>query len=375
MPAGQQDTYTNTVPQKRVVSDRLLLTDPNETVLINALGLNNESKFAFVNTPGRVYEWLEQKYNTRTLTATASGLHSDSTTTTMSVADGTLVNVGDLLLLDSETVHVASKSTNTLTIVRNIAGTQATHHTSTVTITIVGNARIEGADANDSPYTLATSTTNVSQILQRSVEISRTDQRLKRYGVPSLVDREIDMRLDELTQLLSMSPYYNGRVAGSSGVARIMGGLGTYITTNVTDASSAALTQKMIEDQVAACWGYGGKPSLIVCNSWAKRKIADMYSGYVRTERSETLGGITIDEILTPLGLRLSVAVDRFCPTNKLYLLDKNYVGYITLDAFFYEELAKTGDTAANGQVVGEYGFVVAHEKSHAIIHSFSTTA
>ena len=375
MPQGQQDTYTNTVPQKRVVSDRLLLTDPNETVLINALGLSNESKFAFVNDPGRVYEWLEQKYNTRTLTATASGLHSDSTTTTMSVADGTLVNVGDLLLLDSETVHVASKSTNTLTIVRNIAGTQATHHTSTLTITIVGNARIEGADANDSPYTLATSTTNVSQILQRSVEISRTDQRLQRYGVPSLVDREINMRMEELAQLLAMAPYYNGRVAGSNGVARIMGGFGTYITTNVTDASSAALTQKMIEDQVAACWGAGGKPSLIVCNSWAKRKIADFYSGYVRTERSETMGGITIDEILTPLGLRLSVAVDRFCPTNKLYLLDKNYVGYITLDEFFYEELAKTGDTAANGQVVGEYGFVVAYEKAHGIVHSFSTTA
>lgn len=376
MPQGQQDTYTNTLPQKRVVSDRLLLTDPNETVLINALGLNNESKFAFVNTPGRQYEWLEQKYNTRTLTATASGLNADSTTTTMSVADGSLVNIGDLLLLDSETVHVASKvSANVLTIVRNIAGTQATHHTSTVTITIVGNARIEGADANDSPYTLATSTTNVSQILQRSVEISRTDQRLKRYGVPSLVDREINMRMEELSQLLSMAPYYNGRVAGSNGVARIMGGLATYITTNVTDASSAALTQKMIEDNVALAWGAGGKPGLIVCGSWAKRKIADFYSGYVRTERSETLGGITIDEILTPLGLRLSVAVDRFCPTNTLYLLDQNYVGYITLDEFFYEELAKTGDTAANGQVVGEYGFVVAYEKAHAIIKSFSTTA
>ena len=375
MANGQQDSYTNTVPQKRVVSDRILLTDPNEIVLINALGLDNASKFAFVNDPGRVYEWLEQKYNTRHLTATASGLHSDSTTTTMSVADGTLVNVGDLLLIDSETVHVSGISTNTLTIVRNVAGTQATHHTSTLTITIVGNARVEGANANNSPYTLATSTTNVSQILQRSVEVSRTDARLKRYGIPNIVDREIDMRMDELMQLLAMSPYYNGRVAGSNGVARIMGGIETFVTTNVTDASSAALTQKHIEDAVAAAWGYGGKPSLIVCNSWAKRKIADFYSGYVRTERSETMGGITIDEILTPLGLRLSVAVDRFCPTNKLYLLDKNYVGYITLDEFFYEELGKTGDTAAKGQVVGEYGFVVAYEKAHAVIKSFSTTA
>lgn len=375
MATGQQTSYTNTVPQKRVVSDRILLTDPNEIVAINTLGLNNESKFAFVNPPGRQYEWLEQRYNTRTLTATASGLDSSSTTTTMSVADGSLVNVGDVLLIDSEYVQVTGISTNTLTIIRNIGGTQATHHTSTLTITVVSNARIEGADANDSPYTIATSTTNVSQILQRSVEVSRTDARLKRYGVPDIVDREIDMRMDELMQLLALAPYHGNRTAGSATVARMMGGLPTYITTNVTDMASAALTQKAIEDAVAACWGAGGRPGLILCNSWAKRKIADFYSGYVRTERSETLGGVTIDEILTPLGLRLSVAVDRFCPTNTLYLLDQRHVGYITLDEFFYEELAKTGDTAANGQVVGEYGFVVAYEKSHAKIHTFSTTA
>lgn len=375
MPAGQQDSYTNTLPQKRVVSDRIILTDPNEIVAISALGLDNESKFNFVNAPGRVYEWLEQKYNTRTLTTTASGLHSDSTTTTMSVADGSLVNVGDVLLVDSEYIHVASKSGNTLTIVRNIGGTQATHHTSTLTITIVSNARVEGADADDSPFTLVTSGTNYSQILQRSVEVTRTDARLKRYGIPDIVEREIDMRMDELKQLLNLSAYHGNRVVGSDGVARHMGGLGTFITTNVTDAASAALTQAHIENAVQSCWDSGGNPGLILCGAWAKRKIASFYAGYVRTERSETLGGITIDEILTPLGLRLSVAVDRHCPTNKLYVLDKNYVGYITVDDFFYEELAKTGDTAANGQVVGEFGFVVAREKAHAIVHTFSTSA
>ena len=44
----------------------------------------------------------------------------------------------------------------------------------------------------------------------------------------------------------------------------------------------------------------------------------------------------------------------------------------------FYQEteaetLAKTGDSI-NGEVVGEYGFVVKQEKAHAIISGFSTS-
>ncbi len=374
MAAGQQTSYTNTLPQKRVVTDRILMTDPNEIVAINALGLDNESKFQFVNTPGKAYEWLEQRYNTRTLTATASGLDSSSTTTTMSVADGSLVNIGDVLLLDAEYVWVSGISTNTLTITRNIGGTQATHHTSTVVITVVDNARLEGTDANDSPYTLVTSGTNYSQILQRSVEISRTDGRLKRYGVPDVVNREIDMRMDELSQMLNLIAYHGQRAVGSASAPRMAGALNTFITTNVTTVSGA-LTQSHLEAAVASCWSAGGKPSLILCNSWAKRKIASFYEGSVRTDRSETMGGITIERIMTAMGISVDVAVDRFCQTDSLYILDPRYVGYITIDPFFYEELAKTGDTAANGEVVGEYGFVVAYERANAIIKSFSTTA
>jgi hypothetical protein len=375
MPTGQQTSYTNTVPQKRVVSDRILLTDPNEIATISVLGLDNASKFQFANTPGRSYEWLEQRYNTTTLTATASGLDSSSTTTTMSVVDGTLVNIGDVLLLDAEYVHVTGISTNTLTILRNVGGTQATHHTSTVTITVVGSARLEGTDADNSPYTLVTSGTNYSQILQRSVEISATDEIIKRYGIPSLVDREIDMRMDELGQYLARLPYHGNRAVGTASAARMAGGWDTFITTNLTTLSgSPALTQKHLEDAVEDAWSYGGKPTTLFVNSWAKRKIASFFEGSVRTERSDEMGGVTIEKVLTSLGITLNVVVDRFCPATKAYLIDREKTGFITLRDFFYEELAKTGDTAANGQIVGEYGFVVAAEKHHAIISGFSTS-
>ena len=63
MATGMQTTYVGTVPQKRVVSDRILFSDPMDIPLVSALGLSNEGKFKFVNTPGKMYEWIEDSFS------------------------------------------------------------------------------------------------------------------------------------------------------------------------------------------------------------------------------------------------------------------------------------------------------------------------
>lgn len=374
MPSGQLNTYTATLPQKRVVSDRIILADVMSVAGINAIGLNNESKFQFVNTPGRVYEWLEDAYAARS-DVVNSGLSSSSTTTTFSATDGSKFVIGDVVQVDSEYMWVSAISTNTVTVTRNYGGTQATHADSSVAY-IRSNARLEGTSADTAIYTVPTTGYNYSQIFQRTIEISRTDARIKQYGIGNVVEREIDKKMDELMMLLNLSFYHGQRKLGSATTPRGFGGFGTFITTNVTTlTSSPALTQKNIEDALESAWTYGGNPTLLICGSWAKRKIADFYSGYVRTERSETMGGVTIDKILMPLGLEVDVLVDRHCPASTLYLLDPRYVGGITIDEFFYEDLGKSKDTAAYGQIVGEYGLVAAYEKAHAIVTGFSTSS
>lgn len=54
--SGKIYSYSNTQPQKRMVSDRILLADVFDRTTIDALGLDNMSKFRFVNTPHRQYE-------------------------------------------------------------------------------------------------------------------------------------------------------------------------------------------------------------------------------------------------------------------------------------------------------------------------------
>src|SRR3990167_8905964 len=117
--AGLWDSYSATQPLKRVVTDRILLTDPNEIVALNALGLNNESKFNFVNTPGKNYEWLQDVYYDRTDLVNSQALTSDSASTSVIVDTGANFRVGDVILIDSELMWVSGISTNTLTVTRS----------------------------------------------------------------------------------------------------------------------------------------------------------------------------------------------------------------------------------------------------------------
>jgi hypothetical protein len=377
MPAGQLISYSATLPLKRVVTDRIIMTDPMEIVAINALGLDNESKFNFVNGPaaGGTYEWLQDTLQDRTDALNTAGLTSDSTSTGITVDNATQFQVGDVILVDSEYMWVSSISGSILTVTRNYGGTQATHSDDAV-VTLVSRARIEGTNSNDSNFTQPTSGTNYSQIFHKEIDVSRSNALLQRYGIPNVVEREVDKAMAELVRLLNLTAYHGQRKVGSSSTPRGMGGLDTFITTNINALSSTpALTRKHIEDEIQDAWNAGGNPRLILCGAWAKRKIASFFEGYVQTERSEKMGGIEIDRIMSPLGLSLSVAVDRFCPTNKLYILDPDYAGYLTIDPFFEESLGKVGDTAYFGQVVGEYGFVVAFETAHSIVSGFSTSA
>jgi hypothetical protein len=253
-------------------------------------------------------------------------------------------------------------------------------------MTRISRARVEGDDADDSPSTEVSSTSNYTQIFQRTVNLSRSKAKLNMYGIGNLEDYEIDKYMDELMMDLARLPYYGGRSAGTeNSVARSAGGFKQFLTTtasNITFATSTAasggtalaLTRDHMDDTLANIHADGGDPDLILTVAHAQRKINDMYEGFVSTERSEALGGVLIKKLMNPItGGVLDVVVDRNCVSNELWMLTKSKISYYPFDPFFYERLAKTGD-AVKGQVVGEYGFVVANPGWHGAVKEFSTS-
>lgn len=377
---GLVTIYDNTVPDKRMVTDRILNQNPYDIVAYQYLG-TDMSKFNFVNLDNHSYSWLNDTYTARTDTITDA--FTDTVSTTIAIATAAKWQPGDIFLVDSEQIWVQSISGTTLTVVRGFNGSTAATHADNSVTTRIGRARIEGDDADDAPSTEVTSTTNSTQIFQRTVNLSRSRLKVNQYGIANLEDYEINKFMEELMMDLARVPYYGGVSAGTENtVARSMGGFKSFITDNVTYATSTGLTggnalpltRDMIDDTLQNIHADGGDPKLILTTAAAQRAINDMYEGFVSTGRSEQLGGVMINKLMNPIsGTQLDVVVDRNCPAGQLWILDTAKISYYPFDPFFYERLAKTGD-AVKGQIVGEYGFVVANGSWHGAVKEFSNS-
>jgi hypothetical protein len=370
-------SYSNTVPQKRTLTDRIILASPYDVTTILRLGTDNASKFALINWPNRTYEWLQDSYPARSDAAAATNITNSTTTTTVAVTTGAKFQVGDIIQIDDELMYVASISSNTLTVVRGHAvgtGSQATHE-STATVYIRFTARIEGADSSASPSEEVVSVTNATQIFHKEILMTRNAQNIPQYGMSDPWGYKQDKAMDELMEELDRVPFYGRRAAGSATAARSTGGFREFITTNVTDLNSVGLTRANIDTQLDNCFAQGGRPNVMFMGSYVKRKIGSFYEGFVQTERSEQVGGILIDRLQHPiLNYSIELVVDRNCASTDLWGIDDRYAGYVEYQPFMFEPLAKVGD-ADKGQVIGEYGMVVAREKSHFRIQEISLTA
>ena len=310
-----------------------------------------------------------------TTAADTTDLTDVTATVSIDVTDGDLFHVGDVVQIDSEYVWVSAIATDKLTVVREYGGTTGATHATNATMSIRYNARLEGALSSVSPWTEVTSNTNSSVILQKEVSISRDDVLFPNYGIADLKEYRIDRNMEVSLEQLNRIPYYGKRAVGSKTTARSAGGFGTFITTNATALAGATLLRSHIDTEFRQVHAAGGKISLILCDAWFQQKVNDFYEGFVTTERSESIGGIWIKQLMHPItGQIVKIVVDRHCPAGYAYLLDERYVGYITIDPFFYRDLPYAGDGSL-GETVGEYGFACAFNAAHSILSGYSTSA
>ena len=385
MATGTRTTYTDTGNIKRGIGDLIHMIDWTEAPLLNRLGTDNAKKFRLLNWPNTKVEWVEDTMSPTASTINDSGGISDSDTS-MIVATGTgqYFTEGDILKIENELVYVSARSTDTLTIVRAFGGSTNASHADTTAISLVTKARLEGADYDTGHSTVVSVPYNHTQILSEAVVITGSEKVNPKYGISDTMAYNLSKligggdgigskgKAGKLAILLAKSFYYGKRAAGSATTARAMGGFNQYVTTNVLDAASASLTLKMIEDKMQACYEAGGSPDTIVTGSWGRRKISNFFKGAIRTERSEERGGSSITTITTDFG-ELEVMYDKWCPSNELYIIEPDRMGWLTFRNFDLYDRASTGDYDVK-EVLGEFSFVLVNETAHARIHTFSTS-
>lgn len=392
---GQINTYGDTVTTKVTIGDVIHVIDPRDVPCISFFGLKNESKFKMVNFPNHKYRWLEDTLRVRTATL---GEAMDTTETGMDVASGHGIRFkpGDVWRANetNELLWVDSVSTDTVTVIRNWGasqggsqGTATSSITNATALTYLYSARLEGDDSDASHWTTPSELYNYSQIFHAEVRISGSERDAStRYGITDSFQYQLEKlmggagsgggkqgRAGDLLIDLENTFFYGQKIERSSTAAGSMGGARELITTNLTDLNGALLDQDTLEDAIQTCWENGGMPDVIICNAFNKRLISSWYAGTVRTERSERTGGVVINTIETEFG-DLDIMMNRRCPSNEVYVLQRDKLGWVTLRDWFRKPLASSGDYDKE-EIIGEFGFVVVNEEAHAIIHDTATSA
>jgi hypothetical protein len=111
----------------------------------------------------------------------------------------------------------------------------------------------------------------------------------------------------------------------------------------------------------------------LITGAFGIEKITSMYEDTIVTTRDETIGGSEIQQIRTPHGM-VKLVFDWMCPQDRYYFVNAEKVGWLPLRDFARGKIAEQGDFFVS-DVVGEYTFLVANEKSHGYIKEASITA
>ncbi|CAM3457449.1 DUF5309 family protein [Stackebrandtia soli] len=164
-------------------------------------------------------------------------------------------------------------------------------------------------------------------------------------------------------------------VASSAGGAAIT--LGTATGLAFTEPSATALTTDQVGDLMQMVYDNGGiteqETATLLVNSTQKRALthayADAYGKFQETSR--TIGGVSVDTILTDFGT-LNVMLDRHVPQDVIIVSSLEQLMPVFMNipgkgVFFEEELAKTGASDAV-QLYGEIGLKYGNERAHGVL-------
>ena len=233
------------------------------------------------------------------------------------------------------------------------------------------NAAVEGADAVSATLTPTTRVGNYTQISDKVIAVSTTDDKVDKAGRTTETAYQLAKASSELKRdMESILLSDQAQDAGTSSTARKLGGLGSWVTTNVVDAAAAPMTEDMLKSAVLQAYTEGGSPTMLLVSPANKQQVS-LFSGIAEQRYQAPSTGQTkivgaADVYMSDFGT-LSVVPDRFLSDDVAYVLDPSMAAVSYLRPFKQTKLAKTGDSDKYLMNV-EYTLQVNNEAAHAAI-------
>src|SRR3990167_573562 len=366
---GTRTTFNDTVGLKIDLSDlRPFILSPDDTPFWDKVEKGSPT------LPAVKHEWQDDTLPSSSDSVTETV--SSTTATTFTVNDYTKFKAGYIAKIENELVRVTTTpTTSAMTVQRAYAGTTGATHDDNDTLEIIGYAVTDGADPALFSTTDQTKRFNYMQVVQEAITVSDLNQWSAQYGIKDKFTYQVEKWMKVLSIRAEKTLIYGQRSEDSTNNTRLMGGLDYWITSEVTDASSAALTETHINDAMKNVYENGGTPNLMVISPKQVQKL----SGLVGTGAGQPVvfdpsGNMTIGKAVkrytTDFG-QLDVLVDRHVNANTIYLLDTSLMKIVQGQPFTLENLARTG-MARKAQIQGWFSFELQAEDRHAIIKNLA---
>jgi len=364
-----------TVETKINIDELIYMLNPDDLPMLG--GINSDGFPVVPRQPvdNTEFFWLEDEFLTPRTTLNGAYATATDTTITVAAGSGERFAVGDALRIDDEVFAVTAISNDTLTVTGASAGTSGADHADGSEVIGIGTLLAEGS-IGDEQFTGRTKYSNYTQIWTSKIQISRTAQRIPKYGIANELARQT--RKVMLAEGVNMEQALLYGVKYQSGTTRATGGVSQFVTTNVYNnaASGDWLTVEEVERVQQVAYDAGGQFTAIVSNPAnfaALNNLAGAERIQTVTVEDERRGRRRATSVITEFGDVLLVR-NRYCKATDAFGLNRENVIYRTFQPMVMQPLAKTDDKD-NYMFVAEGGFEVKGQRHMARWTGLDNTA
>ena len=376
--------------RKRVIEDIIYSIDPKVLPLRDWFG--GYSKLPVKSIKIGFIEDSHIAITTAMGTVSGSDWNNAADTSALTVADGDIFAIGDVVLTaDGELVVVSDvdESGNTIDVYGrgDLGSTESNANTTGDTLTIVGNSQLEGFTYGASPrFNLRINKVHYTQIFTDTAQVSKSYEETPQYGIKSLFSHQIAQKTLRQAKLFERACLYGssnvGTLEGNASHPRTMCGMlspssvatEVNIQTNTQSLSSVELTEAHLNTQIQAIYDNGSDadPDTIMVNSFNKKVVSDFQLPYRRTDFSDKKYGTVVDTIFTDFG-EMNLLLNRYMRQSDVIILPRKNFRMGSYRPFHQETLPNSKDVYWS-EILGEMTACLTKEEDCAWIYSTATS-
>lgn len=354
----------NLTTETKVNIDELIYTlSPMDLPLLTGVGSDGNVLLPRTPVDNVIFYWLEEEVPLPRATLNTTISTTGATSVILNSGEGVKFAVGDAIRIDDEVMLVTdiNTSTDTLTVTRGSASetnTTAATHTAGAEVIGLGTILIEGS-IGSSTFQGRDKYDNYTQIWSRKIQVSRTEQRIPKYGVPNELNKQMMNNVQALNLGIEQAALYGVKHEVTATKRRQTGGLFPAITTNV-NSTATWLTVANIESALQTAYNYGGRFDYIMAAPAAFNAL----NNTVGNERVQTM---TIEDarrgrrrsqvVMTEFG-DIELVRNRWVRKNHAFGVNRENFIFRVFQPLITEKLAKTDDTDTY-MMVCEGGFQI----------------